>query len=174
MEKEKSDVTARITKDIPYVRVYEILIGVLALFYFAGFVGILYTLVHDFPGPAKSRYVNFLAMQLSVLIIAIIYLIVLYQLYRLFVTVVRRDPYNPKNPGRIRIIAYGAFILAAVNMIHELVFLLATYHAPSIWEYIFWAVYRTAQMALFGLGILIVAKIHETGVRLQQEQNLTI
>ncbi len=165
------------SKDALTVGVYKMLVFVLALFYAAGLVGIIFSILHDLPKRVRGAEWSFfgqIANSIGTWLTAFIYLLVLYQLYRLLLKVVKGDPFNPDNPRRIRRVAYGAFAIAAANMIHEVVWILGPFTNMSLWEVLFWAVYRTAQMALFGLGILIIAKVLETGVRLQQEQNLTI
>jgi hypothetical protein len=162
------------------VGVFKVLLTVVALVYAFFFVLALF----EFPevwGPLLHPEVpRFLISNLSMLInsalTGVLYLVIIYQLYRLIGLITRGDPFNQESPKRIRRIAYYTFGMAAINTVGESVrhISLLGFSSPNFWLSMTSTLLRGAQTVLFGVGILIIAFVLDVGVKLQQDQNLTV
>jgi hypothetical protein len=106
----------------------------------------------------------------------LLYLLIIYQLFRLLGLIHKGDPFNPDSPKRIRLIAYYTFSMAAVNALLSSVrtITMSGFPFPSFWPSLTNFLLRGTQTVLFGIGILIMAFVLEVGVRLRQDQNLTV
>jgi hypothetical protein len=170
-------------KSITSVRVVTTLLVAFALLYGAQFIALIPRFLSYFSWahhPETEKYFNSgLGAVASLMLSDVLYLLILYQVFRLLLKVGKGDPFDPVNPRRIRKVAYGAFGIAAITLLYEVIMMFVLFkdsYDPNVTTFhkILNVLVRSAQMALFGLGILIIAKILESGVRLQQEQNLTI
>jgi hypothetical protein len=164
----------------PSVRFFTVLLAVVGLIYAFFFILSLYNfpriwgpLYH--PGVPRLQIMN-LSMFLNGALSGLLYLVIIYQLYRLLGLIKKGDPFNQESPRRIRRIAYYTFGMAAINAVGESVRHISSlgFSAPYFWESMTSFLLRAAQTVLFGLGILIIAYVLEVGVRLQQDQNLTV
>lgn len=158
-------------KRSPVVKIFLALIFVLAAFccYVAG--ASLLELFHD-PFENLSPWVN-LSLWLDALLTALISLVILYQLFRLVQMVAKGDPFSPENPRRVRWVAYGVLAISVSNIAFRTLnhyFL----HRGAEWWMGMNVLIKGAERAFFILGLLIIAKLLDTGVRLQQDQNLTV
>ena len=99
----------------------------------------------------------------------------MYNLRQFFRTVRKGDPFNRKNPSRIRWI--GALVMAAgpfmqISLYMQAAWILRDYDLPGInWEL---AETDWSWTIPAGLIIVVIGMIFDMGVKLQQEQKLTI
>jgi hypothetical protein len=92
--------------------------------------------------------------------------------YKLIKSVSKGEPFGSRNPRRIRKIAYGALALASVEFLEvSFIFLLFTRHFMGFLYEFMGAPMWTA---FFGLSLLVTARVFEEGLRLRQDENLTI
>jgi len=111
-------------------------------------------------------------------LIKLLYLLIVYQLFRLLGLIKKGDPFNQESPKRIRSIAYYTFGIAAINVVMELESVLSI----AKWGFPYWGFWlnlisfllKVSETVFFGLGIIIIAVVLEVGVRLQQDQRLTV
>lgn len=108
----------------------------------------------------------------------LLYLLIAYQLLRLLGLIKKGDPFNPESPKRIRSIAYYTFGMAAIKVVRELesVLTIAKWGFPywDFWMNLISFLLGVSETVFFGLGIMIIALVLEVGVRMQQDQNLTV
>lgn len=172
-------------KDIETVRIFKILLIAMSGIYAVGFI--IYGVI-EAPRQIKylarlsdARQVVFnLSHWLGGIFLGLIYFWILYHLYRLLIVITKGEPFHAATPGRMRRIAYGAFALVVVRGAVNL----AQGWASSAGSGPFMDMFKNAfisnlmgeglRMILLGVGILIMAEVFEAGVRLKQDQDLTI
>lgn len=97
---------------------------------------------------------------------------ILLHLQRIMLTITRGGAFDRRNPGWIRKVAYGAFAFALFRLAADLYWSgLPALKFNSLYMLVKGEPFR---MALFGLGILIIGRAFESGVMIQQDQNLTV
>jgi hypothetical protein len=102
-----------------------------------------------------------------------IFLWVLYPLRSLTCTVNGGRPFDITNPSRIRKIAFGVFAWIPVGIIGE--YLLKPARGPITWVDFAGVLWQKAVVLGFlGLAILMIAEVFDVGVRLKQDQDLTV
>ena len=164
----------------PAVRFFKVLLVAVGFTYAIGFgLSIYYfpRVLGDLFHPENSTMlIANLTIFLDGAVSCLLYLLIIYQLFRLLGLIKKGDPFNQGSPKRIRSIAYYTFGLAAINAVLDSVRTIAMhgFPFPSFWPNLTSFLLRGTQTILFGIGILIVAFVLEVGVRIQQEQNLTI
>ncbi len=162
------------------VRIFKVLLFMVGLFY-TGEIAISF---HYYPqiwgsflhlGNSKIL-VTVWSLILDYALTALLYVAIIYQLFRLLGFVTKGDPFNQNSPRRIRRIAYCTFGMAAVNVSTDLARSLTLAGLPSLgfWPNTMNIFLRGTRAVLFGIGILIIAVVLEAGVKLQQDQNLTV
>lgn len=103
-----------------------------------------------------------------------VYLWIIYFLRKLMLTVKENNPFDPMNPGRIRRIAYGVFALVPLDIFNKIWmkgFYPPTFAAMDFVNILWGSLFK---LTFLGFGILVIAKVFELGVVLQDEQKLTI
>lgn len=102
-----------------------------------------------------------------------IYFFIAYNIFKLIGLVSRGEPFSPGSPLYIRRIAYSVFglgfIAATVSLILEL-----TQTGARLAEATIRVLYGGLGTVLLAFGFLVIARVLEVGVRLQQDQNLTV
>jgi len=156
------------------VRVFTTLIFILGAF--CCFV-VVTSVFHLFKNPWEnlSPWVN-LSMWLDAGLTALISSAALYQLFRLVQRISKGDPFSPDNPRRVRNVAYAVLAISVSNLVFNYVRNSLMRGRGVAWEWWFTGtvLFKGAERIFFILGLLIIAKLLEIGVRLQQDQNLTI
>jgi hypothetical protein len=162
------------------VRVFKTLLIVVGLTYAFGFVMSLFTFPQIW-GPLfhperPSTLIMNLCLFLDHTFTCLLYVLIIFQLFRLLGLIKKGEPFNQESPKRIRRIAYYIFAMAAVNSVLDSVrtIVMHGFPFPSFWPSLTSFLLRGTQMVLLGIGILIIAFVLEVGVRLQQDQNLTV
>ncbi len=153
------------------VRVFTGLIFILAAFY-GYFVAVSLPRLFHNPWQNLNPWIN-LSLWLDSIFTGLIFFVILYQLFCLVKMIANGDPFNQENPRRIRIVAYGVFGISISNLVFTG---LRSFLTPweSDWALVKTILFRGAERVFFILGLLIIAKLLDTGVRLQQDQNLTV
>ena len=102
-----------------------------------------------------------------------IYFFVVWSIFKLIGLAKRGEFYSPPTPRHIRRIGHAVFGLAVIG---ATVFAINELTSPGVRvaEAIIQTLYTNLGTLLLGLGFLVIAKVLETGVRLQQEQDLTV
>jgi len=162
------------------VRVFRVLLTVVGLVYAFFLIMSLYNFPQIWGPLFHPKIPRILIMNLSMFInsvlVGLLYLVTIYQLFRLLGLIAKGDPFNQESPKRIRKIAYYTFWIAAINAVGESVRHISSqgFSAPYLWLSMTSFLLRAAQTVLLGIGILIIAFVLEVGVKLQQDQNLTV
>lgn len=102
-----------------------------------------------------------------------IYFFIAYSIFKLIGLISRGECFNPSSPRHIRRIGYGVFCLALFYMMSAAI---GEFTAPevNISDSIFRLLYGGLTTLLLGFGFLVIARVLEVGVRLQQDQNMTV
>jgi hypothetical protein len=154
------------------VRVFTALIFILGAFCCYVVATSVFRLFHN-PFENLSPWVN-LSMWLNAMLTALFSLVVLYQLFRLVQMIVMGDAFNPTNPRRIRSVAYAVLAISVSNIVFRSLYNYFLHQSQAGWWMVTNVLIKGTEMAFIILGLLIIAKLLETGVRLQQDHNLTI
>lgn len=102
-----------------------------------------------------------------------VFLWIIYHLKKLVKTVEQGNAFEKENPGRIRRIAYGVFVWMPLQIYSKI--MLKGFAEAVKTENFFDLLLRDFMLPLFlGTAVLVIARVFETGVRLQQDQTLTI
>ncbi|MGD1009189.1 MAG: DUF2975 domain-containing protein [Candidatus Aminicenantales bacterium] len=102
-----------------------------------------------------------------------IYFFIAYCVFKLIVLISRAEPFSSASPRYIRRIGYAVFGLAAINAVVTTIFEL-TSPGVLVSEVIVRVLYGGLGTLLLGFGFLVIAKVLEAGVALQQDQDLTV
>ncbi|MCX6568082.1 MAG: DUF2975 domain-containing protein [Candidatus Aminicenantes bacterium] len=96
-----------------------------------------------------------------------------FSIFKLINLISRGEPFSPASPRHIRRIACAVFFLAAINVVVNVI---SVFKWPEdfLTKSAVWAICSTLSMLLLGLGFLVIARVLEVGVRIQQDQNLTV
>ena len=102
-----------------------------------------------------------------------VFLWIIFHLKKLLRTVERGTPFAKDNPRWIRRVAYGVFAWMPLQIISKILLMgLAEAVMPGNFIDL---LLRDFLMPIFlGTAVLVIARVFETGVRLQQDQSLTI
>ncbi|MGZ4886383.1 MAG: DUF2975 domain-containing protein [Candidatus Aminicenantales bacterium] len=101
------------------------------------------------------------------------YFFIAYCIFRLIKLISRGEPFSPANPRYIRRIGYAVLGLAGIHVIAAGLF---EFTAPEValGDSLIRILYGGLSTVLLGFGILVIARVLEAGVKLQQDQNLTV
>ncbi len=113
------------------------------------------------------------SLYLASLLTAGIFLWIIYHLRKIITTVEQGNPFEKENPSWIRRIAYGVFVWMPLQIFSKIMLkgLSEAVRADNFFDLLL----RDFMMPVFlGTAILVIARVFETGVRLQQDQSLTI
>jgi len=146
------------------------IIGLAALFFDA--VLMLFSLLKS-PLMKEKGIIYSGSIYLASLLTVVVFLWIIHYLRKLVQTVEQNHPFDQANPGRIRRIAYGVFVWMPLRIFSEVML-----KGPSgvLKTENFFDLLRSDVLMLVFLGtaILVIAKVFEAGVRLEQDQTLTI
>jgi len=113
------------------------------------------------------------SIYLASLLTVVVFLWIIYCLRKLVQTVKQNHPFDQANPGRIRRIAYGVFVWMPLRIFSEIMMkgLSDVLKTENFFDFLL----RNVLMLVFlGTAILVIAKVFEAGVRLEQDQTLTV
>ncbi len=106
-----------------------------------------------------------------------IYFFIAYNIFKLISLISRGEPFSPKSPRYIRRIGYAVLCLAAINaVVNAFSAFPLEYPVPVglLSKAIIGMILNGLSTLLLGFGFLVIAKVIEVGVQLQQDQNLTV
>ncbi len=107
------------------------------------------------------------------LLVGGVLLSIIYHLKKFIKTVKQGDPFEKRNPGWIRRIAYGVFAWMPLQILAT--FMVKGFSEAVEMENFINLLLRDFMWPLFlGTVILVIARAFETGVKMQQDQSLTI
>ena len=103
----------------------------------------------------------------------LIFIFIAYSIFKLIGLIFRGEPFSPASPRYIRRIGYAVFGLAATNGVVDAI---SAFTPPVnfISRAFIWILLGGLSTLLVGFGFLVIARVIEAGVRLQQDQNLTV
>ncbi len=163
----------------PGTEVQALRIVLITLFFLYAVVSVvsLYYLVRVVPyivrDPSGAPFISIIRTLCDRVLPGVIFFFIAYSILRLIRLISRGEPFNPASPRFIRWIGYAVFGLAIVNAIVDSVKIVFTpqelLSKPAIW-----ALCGFLSTLLLGFGFLVIARVLELGVRLQQDQNLTV
>lgn len=103
----------------------------------------------------------------------VIFFFIAYSIFRLISLISRGEPFSLASPRYIRRIGYAVFGLAAANAVVDAI---SAFTPPVdfLSRAFIWILFSGLNTLLVGFGFLVIARVIEVGVRLQQDQNLTV
>lgn len=169
---------AKSTHELGEVKALRIILIALLILYAAVSLGSAFFMVRVVPqGIATFHSGRFILGSISVFCDRVapgfIFFFVAYNIFRLLGLISRGESFSPKSPHYVRRIGYAVFGLLAASLTVDLISTL-TPRMDFLSHAFMWILLRHFGTLLLGFGFLVIAKVLETGVRLQQDQNLTV
>lgn len=154
-------------------------IALIILLFLYGLVsaGALIFLVRVFPAfvarTSEALTLSYIRVSFEKVLIGLVYFFIAYCIFKLISLISHGDPFNPASPKIIRRIGGAVLGLAGINAVVQA---FTEFTAPNVYvpEIIIRILYHGLSTLLLGFGFLVIAKVIEIGVRLQQDQNLTV
>jgi hypothetical protein len=160
------------------VRALRIVLIALLILYAAVSLGSAFFMVRVVPqGIATLHSRSFILGSISVfcdrVVPGFLFFIIAYGIFGLIGLISRGESFSPKSPHYIRMIGYAVFGLFAASAIVDAI---SSFTPPvEFFSHAFmWILLRHLGTLLLGFGFLVIARVIEVGVKLQQDQNLTI
>jgi hypothetical protein len=127
------------------------------------------SLVKRLSGPLILAIINTLC---AFVLLGVIYFFIAYYIFKLISLISRGETFISVSPRYIRRIGYAVFCLAVNNAVVNAIvdFSRAGFFSDKVVSIL----YSGLGTLLLGFGFLVIAKVIEIGVRLQQDQNLTV
>ena len=164
-------------------RKHELSVIIFMVFLIICWLGLAYSFVRIFLGVSgeipKLHTTSFKYLMIDVyfdpFIKRLVFLWILIHLQGIVLTISRKDPFNKRNPSRIKKIAWGAFAYAIGEILYDVYW--------SYWlqgqrvksgDIVSFLRGDVGRMILIGVGILIIAKAFKMGIKMQEDQNLTV
>jgi hypothetical protein len=159
------------------VKALRIVLITLLILYGAVFIGSISFLASAFPSFVHGTFgaafwAEFRAL-LDKVLTGPIYFFIAYCIFKLIALVSRGEPFSPESPRHIRRIAYSVFGLGLISIITTMIVDL-TQPGARVTDAVVRVLYGGLGTALLGFGFLVIARVLKVGVRLQQDQNLTV
>lgn len=115
---------------------------------------------------------SMLDVMIEILLKRVITFWILFHLQLILLSISRAKPFDARNHGRIRKVAYGAFAFGFVRLLSDI-------YWTGLPELKFQSLYSFMKgefslMTLFAVSILIIGTAFESGSGLQKDQDLTI
>ena len=106
-----------------------------------------------------------------------IYFFIAYNIFNLISLISRGQPFSPASPRYIRRTGYAVLCLAAINAVVNAFSAFPLDYPPPVGflsKAVIGMILDGLSTLLLGFGFLVIARVIEVGVRLQQDQNLTV
>ena len=164
----------RVTAEVKALRITLITMLIL---YGLVFISFAFTLAR---APSRSAMVTLgvtswgqIRYLLDKVLVGPIYFFIAYSIFKLIGFISRGECFSPTSPKYIRRIGCGVFGLA---LLYTMSATIGEFTAPevNISDSILRLLYGGLTTFLLGFGFLVIARVLEVGVRLQQDQNLTV
>ncbi len=166
-----------VSRVVPEVKALMIVLITLLILYGAVFIGsisflafVFPSFIHRFSGAAFWAEIRIF---LDKVLTGPIYIFIGYSIFKLIALVSRGEPFSPASPRHIRRIAYSVFGLGLLGAISAAILELIQ-NGVRVFEALIHVLYGGLSTVLLGFGFLVIAKVLEVGVRLQQDQDLTV
>jgi hypothetical protein len=157
------------------VRAFILLVNISLIFAVSGFfLSAIFTplglagVIKDNNAPIVTAGIYFCGFLTSA-----VYLWIIHFLRQLMLSVRANNPFDLKNPGRIRKIAYAVFALVPVDISGNMLMkgLQTTLNTANFVDLLWGSLFK---LTFLGFGLLVIAKVFDLGVELQREQKMTI
>ncbi len=124
-------------------------------------------------GTSFSNVTEMIRVLLEKVVPGLIYFFIGWAIFKLIGLCSRREPFSPASPRHARRIGYAVLIQAAVSVVVDVI---KAFRWPVdlLSSTFIGTVCNVLTTSLIGFGFLVMAKVLELGVRLQQDQNLTV
>ncbi len=162
------------------VKALRIVLIMLLAVYGTVLVGSLLLVRRVFPsvieGPSGTSFLNLMGIVRVIfdrVLPGIVYFFIGWGIFRLITLVSRGEPFSPASPRYIRKIGYAVLCLAGVNAVVDGLAWL-TWRMDFLSRGFVWALCSVLSTVLLGFGFLVIARVLEVGVRLKQDQDLTV
>ena len=162
------------------VRALRIVLIVFLIFYGVFFVGALIGAVTAIliPSMIDVYFRDYLSFLLNFGLAGPVYFYICDCIFRLVGLITNGESFTPSFPRHVRRIAYAVFLLALINAVANALSSLGTGPTAISWTILSGTALRVLHgglgALLLGFGFLVIARVIEVGVRLQQDQNLTV
>ncbi len=157
------------------VRVFILLVNIALILTAVGFCGFaimaplgLAGAFRDTKAPTVAAGIYFCSLLTSAA-----YFWIIFFLRKLMLTVKANNPFDLKNPGRIRKIAYALFALVPVDISGDVLIkgFQPTIQVEDLGYLLLGGLFK---LIFLGFGLLVIAKVFDLGVELQHEKRMTI
>jgi hypothetical protein len=175
MEDQMTDKKA--TRVAPVVKALRIVLITLLILYGLVFIGCAVSFIVLVLPPFAFKPLPGLRQEIKIFFDKVLtgpfYFFIAYCIFKLINLISRGEPFSPASPRYIRRIGFAVLGLAAIHVLAAGIFEFA---APEVAlaDSIIRILYGGLSTLLLGFGFLVIAKVLEVGVRLQQDQNLTV
>ena len=160
------------SRDVPEVKPLRIVLITLLVLYGCVLVSTTLFLATVTPSFSLHPWLE-IRVFLDKVLSGAIYFFIAYNIFKLIGLVSRGEPFSPGSPLYIRRIAYSVLGLGLITAIVSMIFEL-TQTGARLAEAIIRVLYGGLGTALLGFGFLVIARVLEVGVRLKQDQDLTV
>jgi hypothetical protein len=164
----------------PEVQALRIILVILLVIYGTTSIVSLLFAVRVFPSVVKTSGGTSFYMLAEMIRVAleriapgVVYFFIGWGIFKLIALVSRKEPFSPASPRYIRRIGYAVLVLAGVTAVIDVIKQLR-WPVEVFSKFFMSAACSILSMILVGFGFLVIARVIEVGVRLQQDQNLTI
>jgi hypothetical protein len=164
-------------KVAPVVKALRIVLFTLLVLYGMIVVSCLVFMARFFPSlanlPSGLTFLGTISFLFDGVLPGVIYFFIAYSIFKLISLISRGEPFSPASPRYIRRIGYAVLCLAAINAVVNAI---SAFTPPVNFgsKAFIWSLLSGLSTLLVGFGFLVIAKVLEAGVRLQQDQNLTV
>jgi len=157
-----------------YVRVFSLMVDTIWIFVVVGLVlSLIMGLVIIAKSGGDKSIMSRIGISLSGFLNSVVFVLIIFNLRKILRSIKARSPFEAANVQRIKKIAYACFVLIPIDILGKILIqgfdtgFSSGYFIDLIWDGLF-------KLLLIGLGILVIAKVFESGLELQKEKNLTI
>ncbi len=157
-----------------YVRAFSLMVDII---WILAVVGLVLALVMGFVIITKSGGVKSIMIQTGISLTgffnSIIFVLIIFYLRKILRSIKAKSPFEVANVQRIKNIAYAVFVLIPIDILGKILMrgFDSTFSSAGFIDLI-WDGF--IKLLIIGLGILVIAKVFESGLELQKEKNLTI
>jgi len=157
-----------------YVRAFSLMVDIIWIFAVSGLV---LALVMGFVIIAKSAGDKSALIQtgisLSGFLNSIVFVLIIFNLRKILRSIKAKSSFERTNIQRIKKVAYAVFVLIPIDILAKILIqgFDSIFSSAGLIDLV-WDGFL--KLLVIGLGILVIAKVFESGLELQKEKNLTI
>lgn len=156
-----------------YVRAFSLLVDIIWIIAVVGLVLTAVLGIYMLILPSGDRVIKEAAIFIPSSLNSIIFVMIIFYLRKIIRSIKAKSPFEKANVQRIKRIAYAVFILIPIDILGKILIqgfdniFSSTLFIDLVWGGFF-------KLLFIGLGILVIAKVFESGLELQKEKSLTI